>query len=162
MAQLNKTLYVAVGIPGSGKSYYFLMMDKMNRVIKRVSRDDVRFSILQPGEKYFSHEQQVYKEFIKQIQALLDDDTVEGVCADATHLTKKSRQKLFNALDLSKVNNITIVWHNTPIDIAIERNERRTGMRQVPAEVIRKMAEYMEPPTKDEHPLIKEIIEINE
>jgi predicted kinase len=162
MAQLEKRLYVSVGIPGSGKSYYFLMMDKMGHVVKRVSRDDVRFSITKPDEKYFAHEKQVYQEYIRQLQEAIDNPGIEWVCADATHLTKKSRQQLFSHLNLRGVNAIYIVWVDTPLEKALERNSRRAGIRNVPEKAIRAMYESFEVPTCDEHPLIQAVIRVSE
>ena len=158
----EKRLYVSVGIPGSGKSYYFLTMNRFGHQVRRISRDDVRFSILKPHEKYFAHEKEVYKEYIRQIQEAIDDDSIEWVCADATHLTKKSRQQLFSHLDLHKIDAIYIIWADTPIDVAIERNSRRAGIRNVPEQVIRSMFGSLEVPTCDEHPLIQAVIKINE
>ena len=157
----DKRLYVAVGIPGSGKSYYFMSMNKYNHSYKRVSRDDIRFGIIKPDEKYFAHENVVYKEYIHQLQEAIDDDSIEWVCADATHLTKRSRAHLFKNLDLTKVDSIFILWHDVPLETAIERNEFRVGLRKVPESAIRNMAESLEPPTVDENPLIAAVIKIN-
>lgn len=54
-------LYVMIGIPGSGKSTWAKANKKEKDIY--VSRDEVRFSLLQDGDEYFSKEKEVLKEF---------------------------------------------------------------------------------------------------
>ena len=61
----NKTLYVMVGIPGSGKSTFINTHCQSDWKI--VSRDQVRFSIVREDEEYFSKEKKVFKTFIEEI-----------------------------------------------------------------------------------------------
>ena len=67
-------------------------------VAKRVSRDAIRFSMINDNDEYFQKEKNVWKEYIHQIQEEINANNT--VIADATHLNKKSRQKLLNTLNL--------------------------------------------------------------
>ena len=62
MSKLN----LMCGIPGSGKSYW--VRHHMTDADAYISRDQIRFSMLKEGEEYFSHENEVFEEFIAQIQ----------------------------------------------------------------------------------------------
>lgn len=142
----QKSLWITVGIPGSGKSTY-LAKSHEPKVI--VSRDAIRFCLLQEDDDYFAHEDQVWDLFIKTIQQRFEAGCTE-VYADATHLNRASRKKLINALDLDADIEINCLYFNTPLDVAIERNEQRTGRSLVPRSVIRRMYNQMEKPTHDE------------
>ena len=87
-------LYVVCGTPGSGKSTF--LKDIVNDNEKIVSRDEIRFSLLKPGEQYFSHEKEVYIKFLNAITLNIRNGI--NVYADATHLNEKSRYKLLHGL----------------------------------------------------------------
>ena len=80
--------------------------------------------------------------------------------ADATHLTKASRKKLFNALldynknyfdkGFLKVDSINAIYLNTPLEICLERNEKRTGLAHVPSNKIEEMYINLQKPTEEE------------
>lgn len=141
---MNK-LYVMIGAPGSGKST-FAKQHLSN--IKYVSRDEVRFSLLQDGEDYFSREKEVYREFIWRIYNTLHDEK-EDVIADATHLNPFSRAKFFKALplDFSKIKVIG-VYINTPLATCLKRNSYRSkeDRTYVPESALCKMFHNLTPP----------------
>ena len=58
------TLYVLCGIPGSGKSH-FCKNHKDDAV--HVSRDAIRFALLEDDDDYFAHEDEVYEIFWEKI-----------------------------------------------------------------------------------------------
>lgn len=146
-----------VGIPASGKSTY---LDKYrdNHIV--ISRDEIRLSKLKEGEDYFSHEKEVFKEFVKQIQDALNNvsDGVD-VYADATHINYLSRRKLLTRLRLKNVN-VNCIYMNTPVKVALERNKNREGIKRTPDNVILNFAFLLEPPTMEEYNY-KLIITIN-
>jgi calcineurin-like phosphoesterase family protein/predicted kinase len=142
----QKNLWITVGIPGAGKSTYLAKDRKAGTV---VSRDAIRFSLLQEDEDYFAHEDQVWDLFIKLIRQRFEEGYTM-VYADATHLNRASRKKLINALDLDTDIEINCLFFNVPLDVAIERNEQRTGRALVPRSVIRRMYNQLEKPTHDE------------
>ena len=143
-------LIMMVGIPGSGKSTWINEnKDKYDAVI---SRDRIRFSLLKEGEDYFAREDDVFKLFIWEINMSLFNRRNGGtVFADATHLNKKARAKVLNAITKHiQPDEIECVWLDTELDTAIERNEQREGRARVPRGVIRRMYFSMEEPRLEE------------
>lgn len=134
------TLYMMVGIPGSGKSTF-----AKNLKGKYISRDEIRFKMINNKDDYFSKEGEVFQKFIYEIQ-----DTVianKDVIVDATHLNKNSRRKILSKVCPKKV--IAIVM-DTPLDVCLQRNAQRSGRAFVPEDVIRNMHENMTIPEYDE------------
>ena len=52
-------LILMMGIPGSGKSTWVKNHMKSDDIY--ISRDEIRFSLLQPGDEYFSKEKEVWR-----------------------------------------------------------------------------------------------------
>lgn len=141
-----KTLYMMIGIPGSGKSTW-LKTYADNGVI--ISRDEVRFSMVREDEPYFSREKEVFESFIEDIQEFIDDEYTENIYIDATHINKSSRDKVLNKLDLSNVEKKVGVIATTPLHTCLLRNSLREGRLCVPESAINNMALSFEWP-KDE------------
>lgn len=140
----KKKVYLMCGVPGSGKSTWIKEnLDKFEGTTKVVSRDKIRFAFLENSTSldYFSREKEVWNEFIKQIKEsiIFNDNTI----IDATHLTKRSREKVLVHLENCY---ITIVWVKVPLETALARNEKRTGLEYVPPRVIEKMYNNFETP----------------
>ena len=148
-------LYILCGIPCSGKSTWAkgFLMDAYH-----ISRDEIRFSMLKDGEEYFSHETEVYKEFIYEIAQTL----MHGydVIADATHINKSSRSKLIKAIDQYYTNyQIVYVVFNTPLTRCQTLNATRTGRNFVPPVAIETMSNRFSVPTLEEDSRAIKIIE---
>lgn len=145
----KKTLILMCGAPGAGKSTYIKEHIGPNDIV--VSRDAVRFSKLREGEAYFSRENEVFKEFVTQIQNALYTPGVEKVYCDATHITEASRDKLCNKLDMQNVNSILCLVVRPSIEETINRNENRRGNERtyVPKSVVRRMWYQFERPEYD-------------
>lgn len=146
-------LLIACGVPGAGKTTFLKnaaknLKENYNLSVEYVSRDEVRFSMLEESDDYFSKEKEVYKEFCNRIQKAIDNKDV--IIADATHITRKSREKLLKSLDLTGVN-ISCISFEPTLEWCLDRNEERTGRAYVPREVIKSMYEQFEPPSKDEN-----------
>lgn len=145
---MKTKLYLMCGIPGSGKSTYLKTRFIQPPVV--VSRDEIRFKMVREDEEYFSHEKEVYNEFINQITQELK--FFQEVFVDATHLNEASRTKLLRSLggNLKDVE-VNIIWIKVPLEVALKQNENRKGTRAyVPETVIRRMASQMTIPTKEE------------
>lgn len=153
-------LIILSGIPGTGKSTF--AKKRLIQYSNYISRDEIRFSLLRAGEDYFAHERQVWAEYIARIADLLNEG--KDVIADSTNLSKKSRKKLFNDLDLfvNKDFTIEIYSFKVPIQIALARNAQREGRERVPEDVLRKMEKSFIFPSYEEDSRIQVIFEVNE
>lgn len=112
-------LHIMVGIPGSGKSYY--CKDKEHVV----SRDKIRFSMLEEDDDYFAKEKEVFDEYISAINWRLL--TYGEAYADATHLDRNSRLKLLNRIDPDLVHKVVFEVFDTPFAVCAQRNAARIG-----------------------------------
>lgn len=145
-----------VGIPGSGKSTYAKHLKayfEFNRKyedyhIDYVSRDEIRFSILQDGDGYFSRENEVYRIFTDKIRKGLKAG--HDVIADATHITWGSRHKLMRAINGIDNVKIVAVVMRTSYDTCERRNMEREGRAQVPTTQLERMWEQYEDPQLEE------------
>ena len=148
---------VMVGIPGSGKSTWankeaqYLEADGFHTAI--ISRDEVRKSFIGDGE-YFSREDEVFEEFIRQINECLEVG-IDYVFIDATHISQGSRAKLLSRLRPDGRTRLVFEICNCGIDTCIARNNLRTGFAKVPESAIRKMSRGYRSPTPAEFELYK-------
>ena len=153
------TLYILCGPSGSGKSTWANSGERQD--IAYVSRDNIRLSLLKDGEDYFSHEKEVFKQFVKEIaiRIMAGRDCI----ADATHLNEFSRRKLTQALDMyiSEYNIIYVVF-DTDADTCIARNANREGRANVPDNIIRNMCRDFRMPSLDEDERVIQIIEVGD
>lgn len=142
-----KELVLMMGIPGAGKSTYLnaVVSSSMGQV--RISRDVIRFSMIGDGN-YFSKENEVFNEYVNQIQAALDNPNIHKVYADATQISQASRKKVLTRLNLEGVN-VSVYWKNTPLKLCLERNKKREPKEIVPESAIQKMYRSMQDPRKD-------------
>ena len=152
----QKRVWLLSGLPGSGKSTWARQKIAENGGVW-CSRDEVRFSIVKENEEYFSHEDEVFNTWIKQINKALENSEVEDVYIDATHLNDKSRNKVLNRLTKNtEIEKITNVLFLTPLETCLERNKQRSGRAVVPEEVIRNMAKTFQIPERYPVLFIKE------
>jgi len=141
-----KNLYLLVGAPGSGKSYWATDLSK-RMGYNHISRDDIRFSMLKDGDNYFTHEDEVFEKFKNEIQKSLDE--TGHAIADATHLNQFSRYKLLSQLKLDDVYVIAVKF-DVPIELCLERNKQRKGRSVVPETALRKMHRSITDPYNDQ------------
>lgn len=138
-------LYLMAGAPGSGKTYW--ATHHLTENDKYISRDEIRFSMLEDKDDYFARENEVFDEFIKQINNSLM--IYNNVFADATHLNFASRNKTISRIHVP-VDEINVVFLDTSLDICIKRNAQRTGRKFVPETVIKNMYRSIKFPEKEE------------
>lgn len=156
-----KSLFLMCGVPGSGKSTFIKeQITKTTYKAAYVSRDAIRFGMVKEDEEYFSKEDEVFKEFIEQINRALK--MCEVVYVDATHLNEKSRNKVLDLIDLNNVD-IYPIDFNISLETCLNQNENRKGTRAyVPREVIRRMYMSYQAPTENEKHKYKMILTVKE
>ena len=130
-------LYIVSGAPGCGKSTWIKKQIEEKGGI-HISRDTIRFSMITEEDEYFSKENEVFDEFIRQINQAMRDG-VENIYVDATHINKFSRRKTLDRLDFSFSYQVVYAKFETPLNICLERNAQREGLAFVPSSVIRRM-----------------------
>lgn len=141
-------LFIMCGVPGSGKSTWVKSHIDLSHQA-HISRDEIRFSLLEKNDEYFSKEDEVYNTFVATINHYLEKDI--DVFADATHLSKSSRRKLLNKIKYCK-DNVEVIWIKESLETCLERNNLREGLSFVPKGQIKRMFECFEPPTTSEYP----------
>ena len=154
----QKNLWLLCGIPGSGKSTWCGRAMKKPGAV-RISRDVIRFALLDEGDDYFAHEGDVYREFVRAINESLWDNSVTDVFVDATHLNENSRNKLLKNIDLNNVN-INAINFIIDFDLAWERNSLRDGCSRVPYSAMRNMFNAYRPARKGEKYDYNKVIDI--
>ena len=146
-----KNLFLVCGVSGCGKSTWIkeqIQKDKKNSI--HISRDSIRFSLLNDTDDYFKKEKQVFKIFINKIkEALQEKNQIQNIYIDATHLNEKSRNKILNKLDLTNVN-VIAVGFQVPLSVCIAQNSKRTGRAFVDPNVIKEMYKRFQLPTNKE------------
>ncbi len=143
---MKQRLFMMVGAPGTGKSTFVL--NNMKEDFVYISRDEIRYSLLEEGDDYFAKERKVFNEFILRINEAIMWDDYPNIIIDATHLTKASRAKVLKRL--TTVDEIRAMVMTTPLEVALERNAKREGRTRVPDDVIKSMYNSFELPTKEE------------
>lgn len=122
---------------GSGKSTWCQHWISKHKKSVWISRDFVRYSILNPGEEYFSREKEVLREFRKQAQSAIDNEEIDSVLLDASHLSDKAIAKTLRNLNIPGDVRIINVRLITPLNVCLERNALRKGRERVPDDVIK-------------------------
>lgn len=154
-------LYILCGPSGCGKTTWAMNFIKKHEAndIRYVSRDEIRFELVDSNESYFSREKEVFRRFANTIRHTLIDGF--DVIADATHLNEFSRRKLTQAIDMYFKNyEIVYVSFNVNVDTCLEHNASREGRANVPETVIRNMCRDFRTPSIKEDERAKEVIEI--
>ena len=149
------TLYILCGAPGSGKSYFAQNYLLKNDSLYYVSRDKIRYLLINDNDEYFSKENEVFNQFVWEIKNILESKTApfSGVIADATHLNWASRRKLLKALGFLdnkfKDVNVIVVYFRPNLITILNRNNNRTGREKVPEDVVKRMYNSQKTPWDD-------------
>ena len=143
------TLYVLIGLPGSGKSHWAQTnADRISAVV--VGSDQVRVDFQACGQNPHDGDA-VFVEVERRARAHLQTD--RSVILDATHYQRRYRTY---AIDLAHQLRVpcVAVWFDTPLANALQRNGWRTGdqfgAQRLPDQFIRDIAAHLDPPGRDE------------
>lgn len=128
----TRRLIVLMGLPASGKSKLCERLEKLKAV--RVNRDAIR-KRLYGDEGTLGDTKVVNGEYFKELRAAF---AAGGpVISDNVNITFFHRKGTLNAAREAGYNDITIVWVDVPLEVALERNRNRD--RKVPEDAIRSM-----------------------
>jgi predicted kinase len=148
-ARITPTLYILIGLPGSGKSHWAQAnAEQIGAVV--VGSDDVRADFQTHGEDLHDGDA-VFAEVERRARAHLQAD--RSVILDATHFQHRYRRY---AIDLAHQLQVpcVAVWFDASLAEVLRRNGWRTGDRfgeqRVPNHIIREMAAHFDPPGRDE------------
>ena len=148
---MTKRIFLLCGIPGSGKSYWSEeQAEALGDDARVISRDKIRFSLLQEGDEYFKRENAVFAQFVKNINDCIREG-IPYIFIDATHISKASRAKILSRLKISGPISLSVEIFNTSLKTCLERNSNRTGLARVPVGVIKSMAKEFTEPTDEEY-----------
>lgn len=142
-------LFLMMGVPGSGKSTWIKRQLTEGDVY--ISRDEIRFKMLDKNSTtdYFAYEDEVFNEYLRQMNTALENEKVKRIFMDATQTNKKARAKVLNSVKI-KPEFIDVIWIRTPLMECYKRNANRTGREFVPKHVIKSMYDRQEEPSWDE------------
>lgn len=137
------TVYVMVGIPGSGKSTYAKKLEANGAVW--VSLDVIRDN--QVAKSGTRNEKKVFSEGLRQMKKALEDG--KDVICDSTNVYPEKREKYLK--EAKKYNAKCVAFFiNTDKKTCLERNSLREGNAKVPAIAIHSLAKKLVPPTIEE------------
>ena len=144
---MNNTLYITVGLPGSGKSTYAKNFIK-DKEIEYLSSDELR-AVYGKSEEDQSVTSFVFGHIKKKVDEFLKDD--KNILVDATSVNRKERSDYINTAKKYGAKVVAIVFKMDRQGL-IDRNKKRgeQGGRVVPDWVIDKMLAKFEEPSYSE------------
>lgn len=153
-------LLVMSGVPGCGKSTWARKFISMHNAVI-VSRDSIRFSLLEKDDDYFAREDEVTACFYNLLRGFIESGKYEYVIADATHNTRKSRNYMLDQLNLENVEVIPVNFEMS-LQRCITQNEKRTGRACVPYGAIERMWTNRQPAEHGEKHVYADIWTVKE
>jgi predicted kinase len=144
---MNNTLYITVGLPGSGKSTYAKEFIK-GKEIEYLSSDSLR-AVYGKSEEDQTVTPLVFGHIKRKVDEFLKDG--KNVMVDATSVNRKERSDYINTAKKYGAKVVAIVFKMDRQGL-IDRNKKRgeQGGRVVPDWVIDKMLNKFEDPSYDE------------
>jgi len=144
---MNNTLYIAVGLPGSGKSTYAKNFIK-DKEIEYLSSDELR-AVYGKSEEDQTVTPLVFGHIKRKVDEFLKDG--KNVLVDATSVNRRERSDYINTAKKYGAKVVAIVFKMDRQGL-IDRNKKRgeQGGRVVPDWVIDKMIAKFEEPSYSE------------
>jgi len=130
-------VYILRGIPASGKSTWAKeMVRKGKGKVKRVNRDDLRSMI---DDSVFSRKSESHINALRNIVISYYIEAGCDVIVDDTNVKTSYVKDLVEYVERLRPNaNVVVKLFNTPLDVCLERNAKRTGRAKVPEDIVRK------------------------
>ena len=146
----KKKLYLMIGPAGAGKTTW-IREHATPGTSAHISRDRIRFRMVKEDEYCFSREKEVYMEFTRLIMKAISCEWIDEVYVDATHLTKKSREKIVREIDNVCIPfDLIAVVIKPELEQCLAQNAQRSGREFVPETVIKNMYETFQHPMNDD------------
>jgi len=149
MVMNEPTIYMLVGVPGSGKSTWLSKQDKTNAVV--LSTDDyIERVALASGSTYSD----VFKNSIEDASQNLENELAVAIKGkkdiywDQTNLTARARSKKLDKIP-SEYRKVA-VFFKTPDDAELKRRLSSRPGKIIPANILMAMRSQLEIPTVDE------------
>lgn len=138
----QNNLWITVGISGSGKSFYSKFLTK-NFDFVNVNNDDIRrslFGIDHWDEYDFRLNEKLVDKIRKDIIKRLIEDSRDIIVSNI-HLTEK-HLRYYKKLAEDAGYNFKVILLDTPLDICLERNRKRTEMRLRDERIVSQHVEF--------------------
>ncbi len=152
-----KTLILLSAIPASGKSTWAKKYQAEHENTFVVASDAIRKELF-GSEECFDDEKRVWRVFNERLNEHVEDMDDLTVIADATHLSNRLRKMYFDLTP--KFDKHVLVVFDIPFEISLYQNSMRT--RKVPTDVMYKLKEEYEVPSKEIEDAYDEIIYIRD
>ena len=146
------TLWILIGLPGSGKSTFAKCFSSGAPPLQLISTDQIRGDLFGdestqgPWPPIWKHVTQEFQQVVFRVH----QGTLAGAIYDATNAQRRGRRAVIQAARQAGFNRLLAIWLDMPITVCLDRNQRRS--RQVPKDVIQAMARKLTgaPPHCDE------------
>lgn len=146
-------VHLMVGIPASGKTTFVKQeierLEADGVTCAHISRDVVRFSMLEDNDEYFDKESEVFNEFVRQVNESITLG-IENVFIDATHINPTSRRKILSKIVHDKDTRLIVDVFDVPLYEAADRNSKREGREKVPYNALKNMYNNFSYPAMEE------------
>ncbi len=152
-----RTLILLSAIPGSGKSTWANKYQKEHENTFIVASDAIRKELF-GSEECFIDEKRVWKIFNERLNEHVSDMEDLTVIADATHLSNRLR-KMYYELTPDFDKHVLVVF-DIPFEVSVFQNSMRT--RKVPMDIMQKLKDEYEIPSKEIENLYDEVIYIRD
>ena len=151
-AAVDLTLWLLIGLPGSGKSTWAKAFRATNAPIALISTDQIRGELF-GNEATQGPWLQVWATVVERLQQTAQQTQagqLRGAIYDATNAQRRGRRQVMRQAQAAGFTRLLAVWFDVPLAACLTRNQQRS--RQVPPAVIQTMARQLDgaPPHCDE------------
>lgn len=147
----NKTLFMAIGLPGSGKTTWYESYVDSSIEAVRLSTDDYLEDLARDTGVTYND---VFNDYIKEATSAMYEDLSnaiefdDNIYWDQTNLTVKSRKAKLAKIP-SDYRKVAVVFMTRNSEVLKTRLANRQG-KTIPADVLYRMISTFELPTRDE------------